>query len=230
MLTYLFEGSLLSTYLKANGMPYVTKTLSDDAKELVDLNEENERAGRARLRELVSLIEDEKLNAVGRPAVGRENPMSVTWYDRDQKHGGKRTQKIKDAAYNFFFHRVRGRSDENMWTCFKPDSKNLKGKGYVKGWTPCNLRATNDHIDRKHLAYLVNVFIRPRLVQYFQACGVEPNEELYALSQLVQWTWRSQIRRGDPITIFIPSERMRRLFKDWIEGKVERQTGAKQAA
>lgn len=220
VLTYLFEGSLLSTYLRANDMPYITKTLSD-TRELVDLDEEREREVLSHLRELVSVIEDDKLNAMGCP-VGKENPMSANWYERDQKLGGKKMKKIREATYNFFHHRVRGKTGENMWSSFKDHSKDLRGKGYAKGWTPCNLRATNDFIDRKHLAYLVNVFIRPRLVQYFKACGVEPNEELYALSQLLQWMWRSQVRRGDPITAFIPSERMRQLFKDWVGGKIGR--------
>ena len=66
------------------------------------------------------------------------------------------------------------------------------------------------------MAYLVNVFIRPRLAQYYHDCGVEPNEELYALSQMVQWIWRSQIRRDDSINLYVPSERMRELFKAWL--------------
>ena len=40
--------------------------------------------------------------------------------------------------------------------------------------------------------------------------------DLYALSALLQWVWRSRIRRSQPIKLFIPSERMRDLFKRWL--------------
>lgn len=36
-------------------------------------------------------------------------------------------------------------------------------------------------------------------------------------SHLLQWMWRSQIRNGKPIDIYIPSERMRELLNNWIQ-------------
>ena len=38
-----------------------------------------------------------------------------------------------------------------------------------------------------------------------------------ALGALLQWAWRSQIRNGKPIDIYIPSERMRELLNNWIQ-------------
>lgn len=34
---------------------------------------------------------------------------------------------------------------------------------------------------------------------------------------MIQWVWLSQIRSYDPITLFIPSERMRSLFDQWLD-------------
>ena len=46
--------------------------------------------------------------------------------------------------------------------------------------------------------------------------GVEVDDDMYALSTMVQWIWRSAIRDGKEIFIYIPSRRMRELLIDWI--------------
>jgi hypothetical protein len=51
---------------------------------------------------------------------------------------------------------------------------------------------------------------------YFEDRGITVYEELYALSEMIQWIWRSQIRDDQPIDVFIPSERMRSLFIEWL--------------
>jgi hypothetical protein len=51
---------------------------------------------------------------------------------------------------------------------------------------------------------------------YFEDRGITVHEELYALSEMIQWIWRSQIRDDLPIKVFIPSERMRNLFIQWL--------------
>jgi hypothetical protein len=33
---------------------------------------------------------------------------------------------------------------------------------------------------------------------------------------MIQFIWRSAIRDGKPIHLFVPSERMRTLLKDWM--------------
>jgi hypothetical protein len=42
------------------------------------------------------------------------------------------------------------------------------------------------------------------------------DKEAYALSEMVQWIWRSAIRKGEDIWIYIPSRRMRTLLQDWL--------------
>jgi len=37
------------------------------------------------------------------------------------------------------------------------------------------------------------------------------------LSEMVQWVWRSAIREGNEIVLYVPSERMRNLFTNWLE-------------
>lgn len=41
-------------------------------------------------------------------------------------------------------------------------------------------------------------------------------DDIYALSEMLQFLWRFQIRRHDPVNLYIPSQRMRGLLKVWL--------------
>ena len=43
-----------------------------------------------------------------------------------------------------------------------------------------------------------------------------PIAELFQPTELIQWVWRLRVRRGEPITLYLPSPRMRRLFEEWL--------------
>ena len=47
--------------------------------------------------------------------------------------------------------------------------------------------------------------------------GDEFDQDAFATSEMVQFIWRSAIRRGEPIQIYIPSNRMRGLLEKWID-------------
>lgn len=47
--------------------------------------------------------------------------------------------------------------------------------------------------------------------------GVNIDEETWALSELIQWLFRSAIREENEINIYIPSKRMRSLLQEWLE-------------
>ena len=52
---------------------------------------------------------------------------------------------------------------------------------------------------------------------WFRDQGITLNEDLYVLSQMLQWIWRSAIRRGERISVYVPSRRMRQLLIDFLE-------------
>jgi hypothetical protein len=63
----------------------------------------------------------------------------------------------------------------------------------------------------------LNVYYNPLIKSYFESMDVPVYEDLYALSQMVQWVWRSRIREKEPINLYVPSERMRSLLKRWLD-------------
>ena len=43
------------------------------------------------------------------------------------------------------------------------------------------------------------------------------DEDLFALSEMLQFIWRSAIREGKDIHLYIPSSRMRGLLETWLD-------------
>ena len=58
--------------------------------------------------------------------------------------------------------------------------------------------------------------MNPTIKNFFVCHGVDVDEENYALSELIQWIWRSRIRLGYDIDLYLPSERMRNLLILWL--------------
>lgn len=214
ILTYLFRGSLMSYYLEAHDMSYGHFTLKDG--DTADYHELDTSSIKPKYRRLISLYEG-PLNKCGN-RYHKAQPLSSSWFERECRKGAsEKVKAIQKATYNFFFNVAQTKSDENMWTSKKSISKHLGGRGYQKGFVSSNMRATNEYRHKVSCAYLVNKFIKRPLSSYFNEYGISPREDLYALTELIQWIWRAQIRDGKPINVYIPSERMRTIFKNWLE-------------
>jgi len=104
-----------------------------------------------------------------------------------------------------------------MWSTYIEDKKKLSGKGYSKGFITYNERATNKYKDRTCLVYTVNPYMNVGKKMYFQNNGIDVKEDLWALSTAIQWIWRSAIREGSSIDIYIPSSRLRTLLFQWMD-------------
>ena len=159
----------------------------------------------------ITFLEDAKLNAIGK----RRTALSATWHDNN-KHNDSMIQLQKNL-YNVFNNRWKeSAANTRLWTTFDKTHKELSGNGYASRFLAFNARATNDYSETRYLAYCVNVYYSPAIMNFFKARGFDINIDEHALSDMVQWIWRSAIRNGHPIWIYIPSSRMRQLLKDWL--------------
>ena len=52
---------------------------------------------------------------------------------------------------------------------------------------------------------------------FFARKDITIDVDKFALSEMLQWIWRSAIRDGRAINVYIPSHRMRELFLGWID-------------
>jgi hypothetical protein len=209
ILTYMFHGSPMLSYFEAEGLSFDMKAI-DDGK-LVEWGSADEAAFKAKLRSLVSIY-DGAMNTIGNNQKGSQ-PLSSSWFGRATDNVLK---NLQSSTTRFFANISKTPSARNAWTTFKKVKQRLKGKGYGRGFIPVNAKATNDYIEKSAMAYLANIFHQPIIKGFFEERGIPVYEDLHALSEMIQWIWRSGIRRGDPIHVFVPSERMRGLLKEWL--------------
>lgn len=214
IMTYMFEGSILCAYLKLNGIEFqytgVKKTstgeylFSDDATQPEYLKN---------IRSLITVI-DHNINSIG----DASNALSVSWYDRALEHKDNHDiERLKNHIYNFFRNICKGsKEEERLWTTFSNLEKRLAGNGYKKRFLAFNARSVNEYAGCRYVAYCVNVYMHPDILKFFVANGQTISKDAYALSIMLQFIWRSAIRNGEPITVYVPSSRMRNLLLGWM--------------
>ena len=212
--TYLWDGSIQKSYFDIHGIQY-EKYMLDENKELIPHNKALEYEKRRKAVELINIY-DGKFNSIGMK-IGKSNPLSKSWYEDKRKKNLAIFDQLKKNTENYFRTVTNTKSFHNMYTVFKPYCKYIKGEGYAKGFVSCNARGTNEFREKKSLAYLINFFMQPDIKQFIDHYHIDFDEDLFSLSTLLQWIWRSQIRDGQPIDIYIPSERMRGLLKIWMD-------------
>lgn len=197
ILTYLFEGSVLSGYFKLFNLEYS-----------VIRNEERDI-----LRNITALLNiyDGKSNRIG----NTKTSFSKTWCNNKSKSQAK---LISYTVANVFKRDFKTKSEENAFTTFKDFQTKFSGSGYTKGFIAVNARATNNFRAKNSMAYLANRYFDPQTFNFFNERGVKLNEELWALGELLQWIWRGCIRDKTPMNLYIPNVRMRRLLQDWLKG------------
>ena len=213
VLTYLFDGQNLRCFFDTHSLPYDYIGVKEDGEQYSFCNpDEMDRA--VELRKLIHIVEGEKLDAVG----VQRGSLSYNWYrKRVALSDDEALNTLRKNIANLFRNIWKCRGDDAMWTTFKNAEQKLRGKGYWNSFVTYNKRATNDYADRKYLAYLVNNFPRPWEAKYYADHGVYVDNEAYALSILVQWVFRSAIRNGEEVWLYLPSKRMRTLFKRWLD-------------
>lgn len=212
IMTFMFDDSILSEYLKVYGMRYAMYHIADGA--LFEGCQELSSTKRMLSQQIH--IYSGNLNKIG-CKTGKRCPLSSTWWKTAKK-------SEKDVVYNNANNYLRNvcgaQSNQVMWTVMKGKSKTwkptIKGR-WAEGFCACNMRATNSFQSRTFLAYLIDVYIDPSIEGWFREHGGNIDERKYALSQLLQWVWRSAIRTDKEIWLYLPSRRMRDFFTDWLD-------------
>lgn len=212
IMTYLFDGQEIHHFLELNKLQYTHIHVDRDEYGFYFTNGSGYVPEYTKsLRKKVHVLDNEKLNEVGK----HTNALSYSWCER--AGNSLSIETLKNNIYNFFRHYANGSGANRMWGAYAKARGRLRGAGYSKAFVPFNERATNEYSARNTLVYAVNVYMNVPKKLYFQSRGVDVNEDVYALSTMVQWIWRSAIRNGEDINIYIPSKRMRTLLINWMD-------------
>lgn len=242
VLTYLFQGSIMKHYLDYHGIGYIRKSIESKTcfqgeecftrYRLIEYRQDVEK--QKQYGGLVEIWDNPKANNY------KGKSLSSTWISRNLSE----FKELKPKIYNFFRNVAKAKSEQIMWTCKGEYRHYLKGEGYtfvrrltaeekaiysknendervrkLSCFVPSNTKATNDFKNKSVLAYCLNMFPKPQIKCYFQKRKIQFNDDLFALGIMLQWIWRSRIRDDEPIMIYIPSMRMRAMFRDWLDGK-----------
>lgn len=215
VLTYKFKGQIMKYYYDLYNLEYSYNSIANvnNRYELIDfLDDKNS------VTKLINILYDTKLNAIG----DNKFALSATWYDNNFNNNKGLFVILKNNISNFFKNKCCAKSNDVLWTCYIGKDNifvnQLKSKGYSSEscFAPVNSRATNIYSGRHYVSYTVNRFMNPLMKNIFTKKGMIINEDEFALSEMLQFIFRSAIRKGEKITIYIPSSRMRKLLEEWI--------------
>lgn len=220
VLTYMFEDSDMDYYLRMHSLEYEYIGVSKDSAGEYHFSTNRTYVPEyvASLPELINVEGKSRLNEIGR----NKRALSRSWYDRkggkykEDETGVERLNKNLNTFFNS--HKeipIKGRlcgsyAADRYWAAL---SNNRTGSAKLV----FNSKSTNQYRDRTILAYPVNLYQNPSIVNFYSAHGFTYSHSRYALSTMIQWIWRSAIRDGKPIHIYVPSKRMRDLLTNWIE-------------
>lgn len=213
ILTYMFDYQLQRYYYDFFGLPYTHIYVGGNSIENYYItNDESEvQPVVINYRNLIHIIDDVRMNSIG----DREYDLSKSWYQRNANNTA--IKQLKNNLINFFIRKRQAKSGDCIWTTFKDYRNKLTTKGFGRAFLPSNTRASNKYRTRTSVAYPINKYINTGVKNFFIKNGVEVDEDGYALSEMLQFIWRSAIRDGKEIWIYIPSIRMRTLLENWIE-------------
>lgn len=211
VLTYLFGGQSIHHFLEIYNIPYefigIARTDGNQYRFCEAPGYTPEYV--SHLSDMIHILDNDRLNAVGDDFYA----LSMSWFE----HGGEDVEQLKRNIMNCYKN-IWGDVplDKRLWGSYKSAFNKLRGKGYTNAFLTFNAKATNNYRNRSHLVYPVNIFMNVEEKKFYHLHGIEVDEDIYALSIMVQWIWRSGIRDGQETYIYIPSRRMRTLLVNWI--------------
>jgi hypothetical protein len=207
----MFEAQTQKYYYDYFGIDYKKLYVSGNSVDTFNFTEEEIIYKVPDYTKLIHICDSEKLNRIG----DSDAALSKTWYTRNKRN--QLMKQLKNNTSNYFRNYIKSKSNENLWTTFKDFKESVAGKGYAKGFLSSNVRATNEYRNRTNVAYLINKFFNPCVKNFFINHGVSVDDDGYAVSEMLQFIWRSAIRDEKEINIYIPSKRMRNLLIQWID-------------
>lgn len=239
ILTYLFEGREMSVYLKKHGIDYVVEKGISGGKDIAHLVEilYDDKLNAVGDNDFALSVSRTRRTTNGKKHRGRKEPIRDN-YDSDEKF--KRTvsryqsyikncdAKLKSAdetadtlrrnLHTVMSARWGAKAGDRYFTCLESNKEFIAGKNYKNDWLAFSIKATNMYKDKHHIAFLMNIFMQPTIKQVCDGTDFEVDEDLVCLSHLIQFMYRSALRKNEKIKIYIPSSRMRGLLQDYLDG------------
>lgn len=216
VLTYLFEGSVMESFLKLRGVaiePFKEVKLMKDPAQV-----------KREARGLINLCTTPSINKLPKGYT-----LSSGWYLKT----ASKEELTKLGTAIFSAYRKHPKEDIILTMPKECTTKRIGKSSKVNPkyalhksinadncFLYCSCRATNEYVDKKVAIHAynryVNVAVKSYLVDYGEDIGAVPSDDQYALSEMLQWLWRTQVRNDLPIDVYILPKRMNKLLSDWL--------------
>lgn len=226
IMTYMFEGNILDSFLKLKKVK--TKLFSEV---------QTTKVSKSEIRNLITLVPPTReVSKIGMSSIkyskcSKEDCLVVANYIRNVCRQYEAVSK--DVMYTF--PKVLVKTTRKNGKQIRPKSfieykldvlddngnQALDAKGKPKTntypcWIHANCRATNKYSFKWLLVHVYDRYPNAVVETYLQDYGVSPKRNVFATSEICQWVWRSRIRNSEPIVLAIGSKRMFTLFEDWL--------------
>ena len=213
LLTYLFKGSVMESFMDLKGIEIVPFT------EVVPLKSTTCVLSKA--KSLITFIDTTTTKAVSNLS------MSSTWYNKNATTAD--LEKVSNAIFSVY--RKFGDKESFIFTA----PKSLADYQYVKDeklkrniihkkmpkdvdWIYCGTKATNMWSHKSIAVHAYNRYVNTAIKAYLQDYGTPPDDDMFALSEMVQWIFRTCIRNDEPLQLCILNNRMKGLLCNWLNG------------
>ena len=137
----------------------------------------------------------------------------------------REASKVSAALKNLRSRSLRGvHVKDIMITCRK--DKWLDHNDYPKGaftnqskltaanWIAKTTKGTNEYRNCTHAVYLSKLNLSPNIIAYL---GVDRQfEKDWAVSELIQWLYRTGLRDGQKVELHLASSHMKCLLEEWL--------------
>lgn len=224
VITYLFEGSVMNIYLKSMGFTF--KPFTE-----VKLRYTDEQI-KVAAREMIKISSTKSVDAV------MDYGQSHRWYTTGK--GGSKGNLKEIASAIRSVYRLHSKAKERVLvTCPKdliePPHKAKNGRSIKDAkvplqqlWLDSGCKGTNNYKDRDVVIYCYNKYPNSPVNNWMVDWGMGGIDyDTYALSEMVQFIWRSCIRDmkldeggnligGKPLHLYITNRRMLNIFKEWL--------------
>jgi len=222
VMTYLFESSYMRCWLDINKIDYHYYT----PKEILP-----EDTLKQQLRDNIMVADVPRKIIKFQQSLDKPNSaFNVTAYKKMKPDDFKQVKRSMESAVRQYrdHPHLQGEKVDVLWTTFSKYRDKLEGAGYTRGkggdvedapepFAAKNTRASNKYKDKNLILYVVNIFPHKNISQYLKSLKVEIDVDMVALAECIQFVYRSCLRDNKPAILVFFSERMRKIFLEWLE-------------
>ncbi|WP_421921412.1 hypothetical protein [Marinobacter salarius] len=243
IMTYMFDGSLLDTYLRK-------RDFSIEKSDLKVMKDQEQY--RKQIAECINLKENKVIDSI----VNTYKVVNVSQYHKNDKIGSRnffnkidkecRENKLSKGSTKNNLAKViascarqsDASANDVMYSVFKRyatvEENKLSNGGYPNHcirphrlsaqscFVPISARGTNNYAHKSVAICCVNLFLDPNfkkfLNHYYEDVYID--DDKIAISSLLQWLFRGCVRNGKPMDVYVLSERMKKLLIDWLNGEI----------